>query len=561
MPAVRDLPLVLLRRYGLPVLSAVALNLTFFPWRQEWLIWVAFVPLLVWLADPAVTGQQAFSGLLLAGFVYHFTLLVPFLSIGWGGWGTTTLPDVRHYFAYQRVFIAVLIGAIAVWGGVVFAWLGQFFRPYISRPLAGLWVIPSVWVFCLEYLGHRTVFGFGWGLIGNRLHGHEALRQVASITGVYGLSFLVLMGNVVAASWVLYLLWRMGSSSSGRSQARSGHVPGALIVSKAAGRLLIGSGMRYGRSRIGLSEAPPPVRVALLQGARAEYTVDDFTVEGFDRLYGALLDQAIIHGSDLILLPETVWLKTLQLDGTVSPWTKDVISAAEVQRTMAQKLKGSQTVVAFGIDAVSGGRTYNTTTYWNAEGLLGVYRKRRLVPFSEYRPAVLGRFAPQNVIHGLQFAYTPGEGPQLLRMGPLTVGSFICQEVMFPGLVRQTVRDGAQLLVTTGNDGVFGSPIVAWEQSNLATLRAVENGRYLLRCMKTGVSAVIDPRGHILASAPVNAQTIVYGAVRPRTGATFYTRFGDWIAWLAGVVVALAVLARLKYPEIPMAVASVSRRK
>src|SRR6185295_8413914 len=101
-------------RYALPLLSATLLVLTFHPFRCDWLIWVALVPVLAWLADPDVTPWEAFAGLLGVGTAYHFVFLIPFLSIGWWAWGASTEQGVHTYFVYARLFMTVLVAVIAV---------------------------------------------------------------------------------------------------------------------------------------------------------------------------------------------------------------------------------------------------------------------------------------------------------------------------------------------------------------------------------------------------------------------------------------------------------------
>ena len=106
-------------------------------------MWVAFVPILVWLGDPATSRSQAFNGLVLVGTAYHFAIVAPFLSLGWWGWGMTTIGELRNYFSYQRLFLAVLLVGVAVWGGLVLALVGRLMRRHVTNPLASLWVIPS----------------------------------------------------------------------------------------------------------------------------------------------------------------------------------------------------------------------------------------------------------------------------------------------------------------------------------------------------------------------------------------------------------------------------------
>lgn len=526
------------RRYRLPLLSALALILTFFPWEQEWLIWLAFVPFFVWLGEPPLTRRSAITGSLLVGALWYASLLAPLFSIGWWGWGRTTVEGHWAYASYQQLFMAGLVGMVSLCGGCWLAVGGLLVRPHLMKPLTALWLVPCTGVL-VEYLGHLLVFGFTWGLIGNRLHGHETLRQVASLTGVYGLSFLVFLGNTLIASWLIYWRSRRLTSPQVASSLSS------LVVATLLGVALFSASVLYGHRVMQTSESPGPVlRATLVQGALPEYGEEDFTPEGLDRLYSGSIVQGLSEATDLLVLPETVWLRTLALDKTTSPWATQRVSPVELGHVLAGYLESRPTLVIFGIDTLSGSRLYNATTFWTAEGLVGLYRKRRLVPFSEYRPAVLGRWAPQNLIHGPGFAYARGRGSQLVRAQGLVFGAFICQEVLFPSLVRETVRDGAQLLVTTGNDGVFSSPIVAHEQANLAQLRAIEHGRYLLRCMKTGVSAIIDPSGRVLGSGPFGDRAIVRGTVHPSAQMTAYTRFGDWIVWVSALAVGLSLLVR-----------------
>jgi len=360
------------------------------------------------------------------------------------------------------------------------------------------------------------------------LHAHDALRQLASLTGVYGLSVLVLAVNAVIASWFIALRQR-----TPRPMAATLVVLGLLVGSLQHGHYTL---------RMGMSQSPR-VRVALLQGAKTEYTVEDLTADGLDRLYPGMIPEAVEGGADLVVLPESVWLRTLQADGTSSPLATNPISLEDLSRHIAGWVQERPVHVVLGLDVLADGRIYNATTVWSRERLVGYYRKRRLVPFAEYRPVAFGHFAPANRLHGDRFAYTPGQGPQLVQLGPLALGMFICQEVMFPSLIRESVREGAMLLVATGNDGVFRSPVVAQELSHMAQFRAAEHRRYVVRGMKSGVSAVIDPWGRVVASAPVNTRGIVAATVTAMNGPTPYTRFGDWILWVCALLVLVLVPA------------------
>ncbi len=525
--------------YLLPATSAVLLTLTCYPWRCDWLIWIALAPFFAWLCDSSLDPNKRFKGVLFLGWAYHFSYLTPFLSLGWWGWGAADTQSISRYFAYSRLFMAVLIAGISVWGALVVWWLSLLFARFLKKPLIAVWAVASVWVFLLEYIGHRTVFGFSWGLIGNRLHGCENLRQLASITGVYGLSFIVVAVNTAIAGWIA-LWWAKIQGNTGHLAFKRASATAATAIAAA----MLAACWLYGHLLLAKEELPKAesLNVALLQGSRPDYALEDFTGDGLDRIYAGLLDEALSRPTQLVVMPETVWLRTLQLDAKNTASVTPPVSAAEMTALINRHLQARKAVIVFGIDAVEQDRFYNVTSFWDKTGLLGVYRKRRLVPFAEYRPAFLGLFAPVNAIHGKQFAFNPGAGAQLVQARGVVFGSFICQEVLFPDLARQSVKSGAQVLVTTGNDSVFASPAVAWEQSNLAVLRSVETGRYLLRAMKSGISAIIDSKGRVLAQASINARTSLYGQVHPQSRLTFYTRHGDWLAKVCGIGVLLALI-------------------
>ena len=180
--------------------------------------------------------------------------------------------------------------------------------------------------------------------------------------------------------------------------------------------------------------------------------------------------------------------------------------------------------------------------FWTTQGLTGTYFKRSLVPFAEFTPRGLGWLSPRNRLHGGGFTYSPGAGPALVTFHKIPIGSFICQEVMFADPIRQSVRAGAQLLVSAGNDGVFLNPAVAKTLHAMAVLRAVEHRRYVLRAMKTGISAVIDPLGRSVALAPEGVRTTISATVSPQSGLSFYDQFGNWLVWLCGILAAFLVL-------------------
>jgi apolipoprotein N-acyltransferase len=124
------------------------------------------------------------------------------------------------------------------------------------------------------------------------------------------------------------------------------------------------------------------------------------------------------------------------------------------------------------------------------------------------------------------------------------VGPFICYEAIFPDFVRGFATRGADLLVNVTNDGWYGRTSAPYQHLAMARFRAVENGRYLVRAANTGITAVVDTRGRVLARTSLFERTVLVREVPLVTGTTFYARHGDVFAWAClGATVAFTASA------------------
>ena len=163
------------------------------------------------------------------------------------------------------------------------------------------------------------------------------------------------------------------------------------------------------------------------------------------------------------------------------------------------------------------------------------YDKVHLVPFGEYLPfPQIFSFAGGLTKEVGEFQ--SGTSRQPLDAATQRLGIFICYESIFPDEVRQFTRDGAQVLVNISNDGWYGDS-GAWKQHLQQTrMRAIENGRFLLSATNTGLTAAIDPAGRIVADVPRKERTALIAPYSLISGTTFYTRHGDWFAYLCAII-------------------------
>jgi apolipoprotein N-acyltransferase len=139
--------------------------------------------------------------------------------------------------------------------------------------------------------------------------------------------------------------------------------------------------------------------------------------------------------------------------------------------------------------------------------------------------------------------FSPGEFPVLLPVGRHRVSTAICYEVIYPNLIRQFVRDGSELLTTITNDAWYGRSSAAYQHWDQASMRAIEEGRYLARAANTGISGFVDPYGRIIAKTTLFEPAVVVRDIRFLTDRTIYNRIGDLVAWLSLALTAAALLA------------------
>jgi apolipoprotein N-acyltransferase len=309
---------------------------------------------------------------------------------------------------------------------------------------------------------------------------------------------------------------------------------GRPVLATATTAAALVAALIYGQWRLGQTFGEgPAVRVAMIQAG----ATPPEHAERAARLarYTALTRERVAKQTNLIVWPEYA--------------TEAYLEEASPTRTAVLQI-----AAAAGADLILGGPHYESspsgTRYHNSvylvrDGRLAArYDKHRLVPLAEDDRfmARLGR-RPSG--------YTPGDGGFVLASTPLRLGTVLCFEAMFPALVRQAVEQGAEVLVNLSNDAWFGDATAARQQLDIATLRAVENRRYLVRAAATGISAVIDPYGRTVAQSQFDAVQVLNATVRASHAATPYQRWGDAFAWAVVAAVASVTLRSLLDTPVP----------
>jgi apolipoprotein N-acyltransferase len=242
-----------------------------------------------------------------------------------------------------------------------------------------------------------------------------------------------------------------------------------------------------------------------------------------------------MRGASVVVWPES---------STPFMFEEDPIGADRL-RTIARQ---ARVPLLFGSDQKERGSSekfYNSAFAIRSDGTTaGVYRKMHLVPFGEYVPLQRMLFFAGPLTKEVG-TFTAGTSPELLPIDGHKASVAICYEVVYPSLVRRFVTAGSELLTTITNDAWFGRTSAPYQHFEQASMRAIEEGRYLVRAANTGVSGIVDPYGRVVERSDIYQTAILVGEARFLKASTVYARYGDVAAYVSLVgTIGLLLLKR-----------------
>lgn len=532
------------RRPVLPAVgSALLLWIAFPPADWGWFVWVALVPLFL-LIPSKRSAWSLYLGAWVGGFVFWS------LAIQW-----VRLTDATAWVAW----LAMALGLSVFWPlFLVFARLGVH---RLRLPL--MIAAPVVWV-ALEYVRAYAVTGFPWYYLAHTQYAVLPMIQIADLTGVLGVSFVIAVVN----AWIVDLLTLplIQATPRGRGLTLPQRIRLAAVASLVGGTLL------YGGFRLGTAHFRPGPRVALLQSKliqryRGPHNKDPHNEEQILAIYRGLINRAMQSEEkpDLIVWPETSYpYNFIRID--------PAISRAELERqdrelsdrpsfTVERRYQQRDDITAhlhgwtdqlqvpmlvgslFYDHRPEGLSKYNAALLFRpGEPGVQTAHKMHLVPFGEYVPLIetfpwLTVFTPY---HGTYIpSLTHAREPAWLTLGPYTISAAICFEDTVPQVVRRFFRetpDGKHpdVVLNLSNDGWFYDSSEHKMHLCASIFRAVENRVPLARAANTGISAIVDGNGRVVDFLPTTkdgdyVEGVLSGVVPLDDRATFYSKWGDWL--------------------------------
>ena len=506
----------------LPAAAGLLLAAAFPRTSQAWLGWVAWIPLIVFVVR-AAGKRAAFFGGWLAGAVQFFILL---------RW----MPDVmKNYGAMSSliswVVYALLVVVLACYPAAVCA-----FAKYIvlRRNERCLLLFPFVWI-AMELLMSVSPFnGFPWLLAGYSQTGFLPVIQMADITGIYGVSFLLIFVNT-AVAWFIHKKAPGAVKTSFRNEKEA-------FVPLLAAIVLTGGVLIYGHAAVKRWEkVETPFQAALLQGNIAVDDPYEVKHEKFEHGYARMADDLTPGLVDLLILPESSAPKSFQYNDAYR------LTMENIARRHSMGLVLSNNNLKRLDDTTS--EYFNSAFFLAGDGTLsGVYDKVHLVPFGEYVPYRKLLFFIE-AISDETGGFSEGREQKIITLGGRPANAVICFEAVFPDFVRKFVALGSQVIVNLTNDGWYGISSAPYHHLEIARARAVENRRFFLRAANTGFSAVIEPTGRIAVSTGLNQEAVCLGRFGFIEEKTFYSRHGNVFAWLCVIIFVVTGILAVARPN------------
>jgi len=497
-------------RIFLAALTGAGLSLSFTGFYLQIYSWVAIGLLLILVIGPR--PRVAFA----CGFVHAIAFVLT--SVPW----IATVLSVHGGLSPAGGWAVLLLIALA-WGVLIggFAWCANRIAAR-DKTLACV-AAPFLWVMFEFVRAHLPEISFPWNLLGYPAAGNSALVQMTTITGIYGLSFLVAAFNALIA-WA-------DVGSKAQPLRKLGIVGFAAIVVLAV--------IFVGGKFVPSAEAKHAARVVQPNFPEVEsYEPNWFAAHSEDMKDLEELSLATSDKKpDLIVWPEAP-----------APFSWQDVNFAKLSSHIAIE---SQRPFLMGTiewkpEASPAGHTvqapYNSAIVLDGQGQrIFSYDKMHLVPFGEYEPFPL--------IHRVVSSVSSEVGG--FRKGTNRVvgtlpngsefGVYICYEAIYPGEIREFTEKGANLLINISNDGWFGKSAAAEQHLRMAAVRAAENRRWILRVTNSGITAAVDPYGRTYTLIPRDVRGAADLPYDFRTDLTLYARFGDWFAWLCVIISVILV--------------------
>jgi apolipoprotein N-acyltransferase len=503
----------------LPVLSAIFLLFSFPPFNFSLSAWIALVPLFVIPKDLSL--KKTFILYYSSGLIFwcgHIWWLNYVTSLG---------------YVFLSAYLALFLG--------FFGLFLKLFREKIEYPL--LFIAPPLWIM-FEFMRTHFLISFPWSLLGYSQWQNIPLIQISSATGVYGVSFLIVMLNAAIADLILSAFAEGHGCKPVNASYKNKKSFFALLFSI----LIVACVSVYGLSAILPNDGArggKEIKISVIQGDIPQNI--KWSEEYSHQIVNTYAQLSIYAGIDpdisLIVWPETSYPDYVDTESELFEKVKNLTDYLNVP-------------LLVGAVTSQNNENYNSALLISSGGeIKQTYNKLRLVQFAEYIPlkkflSFLGNIFPQIGAFSKGDEYTIFQTPITDNRKP-SFAVLICFEDLFPDLARNFTNEGAQFFVVITNDAHFKESSALWQHFTHSIFRAIENRRPIVRAANNGVSGFIDCYGRPFKILRENGKILgvrgyATAQIISSDKKTFYTRFGDLFVYINIIYLVVLLIIMMK---------------
>lgn len=504
--------LLQIRRYFLPFLSALLLFFSFAPFDLFFLTWFAFIPLFFFLFN-----TKDYKTTLKGGFIFGF-----FYFFGNTYWIYHSLYNFGSVPLILSIAIVALLACYLALYPTVFSLI---YKNLIRSNLPTAFYAPFIWV-SLEVIRTYLFTGFPWAVVGYSQYKFLTIIQISDITGVYGVSYLILLFNCFIFDFILF-------KSLKKQHPLVSHIP--IVISSFLVILIFILSITYGLKKLGESINEKSFTVALIQGSIPQQQKWDFKkAEDIISIYKNLTIEARKYSPQIVVWPETAVPFIFEKN---KYFTNDLLNF----------VKNEKIYLLFGtIMERQKDKFTNSAVLINPDGeIVYFYDKIHLVPFGEYVPLRKILFFIDKLTVGIG-DYEKGDS---FSVGITPFGRFatlICYEIIFPEQVKKFCQKGINFIVNITNDAWFGNTSGPYQHFAISVFRAVENRKPLIRTANSGISGLIDDRGRVLYKTKLFERTYIVFEIKTNNKITFFAKYGEFFTYVCFVFSLIFTIGNIK---------------
>jgi len=501
------------KRYFMCFLSAILLILSYAPFDLFFLAWIAFLPLFLFLYK-----TNDYKKVFIGGFIFGF-----FYFLGNVYW---IYHSLYHFGSVPLILSFFIVGLLTLYLALYPCLFSLIYKNLLKNNIPASLYAPFIWI-CLEVLRSYLFTGFPWALIGYTQYKFLLIAQISEITGIYGVSYLVVLFNCAVFDLLIFKKQKLNCPLMP-------YLP--IIANSVAVLIIFIICVVYGFKKLSEPLNGYRFKAAIIQGSIPQN--EKWVYEKINEIlniYKSLTIKAKYYNPDFVVWPETAVPFIFEKNRYFTSELVNFVKEQNIYLLFGSIMERKKDIYT------------NSAVLIDPNGIVAYYYdKIHLVPFGEYVPLRKILFFIDKITVGIG-DYQAGNSYNVAITPFGKFATLICYEIIFPGQVRKFYQKGGQFIVNITNDGWFGNTSGPYQHFSMAVFRAIENRKPLIRVANSGISGYIDSKGRIINKTRLFERVFLIENIQGNEKITFYTKYGDIFAYICIVFSLIFIIGNISF--------------